>query len=175
MEETSHRYSADSNHPMLMTMEFVCRSERFELMDPPRESRLARPPAGNCANKDNSNFVEFEQEQRSLATHYTSTGSNIFQGTINEQGIPANDSRLIQQFSTSHTVLRPADKKPQRLEVNNFKRRPSQSKTLKHSDARLPEVTKDWFMYGCSLTITKLMQGWMRKLKQRSQGKQAGR
>ena len=122
-------------------MDFVCSSERFELTDPPPASRLAKPPDGNCANEANSNFVEFEQEQKSLATHYTPTGSNIFPGTINEQGIPANDSPQIQQFSSSHGVSRSADKKLQRLEVNNFKKRLSHSKTLKRSDARLPEVT----------------------------------
>ena len=144
LEETSYGYSTDSNCSLLITMEFLCSSERFELMDPPRAAaRLARPPAGNCSKEDDPHFVEFDQEQRSLAMHYPPTGSNIFRGTINEQGIPANDSRQIQRFASSHTASRPADKK--RLDavnnVKNGKRRLLQSKTLKHSDARLPEVT----------------------------------
>ena len=77
--------------------------------------------------------------------HYTPTGSNIFEGTLNEmeEGIPANDSRQVQEFAPSQTASRPADKR--RLDaVNNVKtgkRRLPHSKTLKHSDARLPEVS----------------------------------
>ena len=83
--------------------------------------------------------------------HYTPTGGNIFEGTIDEmeEGIPANDSRQVQEFAPSQTASRPADKR--RLDavnnvndVNNVKigkRRLPHSKTLKHSDARLPEVS----------------------------------
>ena len=134
-------------------MEFHCSAERFELMGPPRPSRLARPPApGTCSKDENPNFAEFEQEQRSLAMHYTPTGSNLFEGTADEmeEGIPANDSRQVQEFAPSQTGSSgPADKR--RLDaVNNVndvnngktgKRRRPHSKTLKHSDARLPEVS----------------------------------
>ena len=125
-------------------MEFLCNSERFELMGPPRPSRLGRPPAvENGSKEENPNFVEFDQEQRS---HYPPTGSDLFQETINEmdEGIPVNDSRPIQQFSRSQTASIPVDK-TKLDEVGNVKigkRRlaHSQSRTLKHSDARLPEV-----------------------------------
>ena len=148
LEETSHGYSADSNCSLLISMEFLSSSERFGLMDPPGGvSRLTRPPAGNCSKEDNPHFVEFDQEQRSLAMPYPATGSNIFRGTINgtEERIHANNSRQIQRFASSHTASKPADKNQQRLDaVNNVKtgkRRLPQSKRLKHSDARLPEVT----------------------------------
>ena len=75
--------------------------------------------------------------------HYPPTGSNLFEGTIDEmeEGIPANDSRQVQEYAPSQTASRPADKR--RLDANGKtgKRRLPHSKTLKHSDAGLPEVT----------------------------------
>ena len=121
-------------------MEFLCNSERFELMGPPRPSRLGRPPAvENGSKEENPNFVEFDQEQRS---HYPPTGSDLFQETINEmeEGIPVNDSRPIQQFSRSQTASIPKLDEVSNVKIGKRRLAHSQSRTLKHSDARLPEV-----------------------------------
>ena len=116
-------------------MEFPFSSERFELMDLPRPSRLGREPPAD-GNEENSDFVEFDQEE-----HYTPTGSNIFEM---EEGIPGNESQQIRQFTPSHT----ADEKrlDQVNKVKIGKRRLPQSKILKHSDARLPEVTRTLYI-----------------------------
>ena len=129
-------------------MDFLHSSDRLELSDPPRPSRLARPLAGNCTNEDNPNFAEFDEEQRS--THYTPNGSDIFRGSVDgmKRRIPADD-KIQQQRASNHTVARPTNNKDQRLDDKHGKtgkRRVPQSKTLKHSDARLPEVMS-WFFF----------------------------
>ena len=144
------RHLVYSNYSIsaLVTMDFLHSSDRLELSDPPRPSRLARPLAGNCTNEDNPNFAEFDEEQRS--THYTPNGSDIFRGSVDgmKRRIPADD-KIQQERASNHTVARPTNNKDQRLDDKNGKtgkRRVPQSKTLKHSDARLPEVMA-WFFF----------------------------
>ena len=135
LENTFDGFPAEGNYSSAISMDFLGGEERTAIKDPPRPLRLARPPAGHFAG-----FEGFNQEEPGpLAAHQSQTPAESFPGRRNnvEHIVSTADSRDDEYDERREVTKKGSDGN----NVRRGKKRLSDFKKLKHSDARLPEVT----------------------------------
>ena len=175
LENTFDGFPAEGNYSSAISMDFLGGEERTAIKYPPRPLRLARPPAGHFAG-----FAEFDDEEEpgTLVAHQSqkAPAENFPRNNV-EHIVSTADSRDDEYDERREVTKKGSDGN----NVRRGKKRLSDFKKLKHWDARLPEVTSFVSFFFCVSKFVNfalfqiVLKGWMRKLKQRSEGKQAGR
>ena len=134
LENTFDGFPAEGNYSSAITMDFLGGVERTAIKDPPRPLRLARPPAGHFAG-----FAEFDEEEPgTLVAHQSqkAPAENFPRNNV-EHIVSTADSRDDEYDERREVTKKGSDGN----NVRRGKKRLSDFKKLKHSDARLPEVT----------------------------------
>ena len=143
LENTFDGFPAEGNYSSAISMGFLGGEERTAIKYPPRPLRLARPPAGHFAG-----FEGFNQEEPGpLAAHPSQTPAESFPGRRNnfEHSVSTADSRDDEYDERREVTKKGSDGN----NVRRGKKRLSDFKKLKHSDARLPEVTSYVSFFFC--------------------------
>ena len=143
LENTFDGFPAEGNYSSAITMDFLGGVERTAIKDPPRPLRLARPPAGHFAG-----FAEFDQEEpETLVAQQSQTPAESFPRPRNnvEHIVSTADSRDDEYDERREVTKKGSDGN----NVRRGKKRLSDFKKLKHSDARLPEVTSFVSFFFC--------------------------
>ena len=145
LENTFDGFPAEGNYSSAITMDFLGGVERTAIKYPPRPLRLARPPAGHFAG-----FAEFDQEepgtlvapqsQKAPAENFLRPRNNV------EHIVSTADSRDDEYDERREMTKKGSDGN----NVRRGKKRLSDFKKLKHSDARLPEVTSFVSFFFCA-------------------------
>ena len=142
LENTFDGFPAEGNYSSAITMDFLGGEERTAIKDPPRPLRLARPPAGHFAG-----FAEFDQEEPGTLVAPQSQkapAENLPRSNV-EHIVSTADSRDDEYDERQEVTKKGSDGN----NVRRGKKRLSDFKKLKHSDARLPEVTSFVSFFFC--------------------------